>query len=460
LLAAVAVACIALALFCFRPAATPGPFLRDFEAYWSAGSAWNAGENPYERAIWNAERTVPGVDATRDETLPFIAPPPTIALWSIVARLPYPIAAVLWSALLVIAALALVAVVVRASATPSAPAFFYASVLAVGFGPLTSDLALGQVAMLAFLAAALVSLPLPLFPAIAASFVALAQPNVAFGLVAPLGRNRATGGIALGALAAYALGAAFFGLRWPLEYATRLAEHARAERFGAIQFTPAAIAYGAGVSPAAAAAIAVACALGALLAAVVLWRRAGNPFARFAAISALAPFVTTFFHEHDLVAAYAAAGWCAFRTRGTTRSLALAATLLAAIDWLGLAQRPTGVAQSGLLAVAAACAFVALGGATGTFRRRELLGALAATTVVAFVFVIAARLAANHPAPVWPDALGEFHAPSTASIAAVWGAEQQRTGLLAVEPVWAFLRALPLLGCALLSSCVWKSRRP
>ncbi len=459
LLAAFAVACIALALFCFRPVATPGPFLRDFEAYWSAGSAWNAGENPYGRAIWNAERAVPGVDATRDEVLPFVAPPPAIALWSVVARLPYPIAAGLWSALLVIAALALVTVVVRASAAPSAQAFLYASVLAVGFGPLTSDVALGQVALLAFLAAALASLPLPLLPRVAASFVAFAQPNVAFGLVAPLGRNRATAGIALGALAAYALGAAFFGLRWPLEYATHLAEHARAERFGAIQFTPGAIAYGAGLSSVPAAAIAVACAAAAFLAAIVLWRRIGDPFARFAAIAALAPFVTAFFHEHDLVVAYAAAGWCALRTRGPLRSLALAATLLAAIDWLGLAQRPTGIAQSALLAAAATCAFVALRGASEAFRRRELFGALTATTVVAFVFVIAAWLGATHPAPVWPDALGAFHAPSTASIAGVWAAEQQRSGLLAAEPVWAFLRALPLLGCALLALSVYAERR-
>ncbi len=450
-----AFALAAAAILSFRPVATPGPFLRDFEAYWSAGSAWNAGGNPYGRAIWNAERTVPGVDASRDEILPFVAPPPTIALWSLLARLPYPVAAGLWSALLAVAALALVIVVVRASAAPSAYAFLCAGVLAVGFGPLTSDLALGQVALLAFLAATLASLPLPLLGRIAASFVAFAQPNVAFGLVALLGRNRATIAIGAGALAAFAFGALFFGVRWPIDYAMQLAAHAHAERFGAIQFTPAAIAYGAGFSLAAAAAIAVACAAAAALAAIALWRRIGDPFARFAAIAALAPFVTTFFHEHDLVVAYAAAGWCAFRTRGPVRSLALAATLLAAIDWLGLAQRPTGIAQSALLAAAAACAFVALGDASSAFRRRELFGALAATTVVAFVFAIAAWLGAAHPAPVWPDALGAFHAPSTAPIAGVWAAEQQRTGLLAVDPVWAFLRALSLLGCALLSYCVY-----
>ena len=202
------------------------------------------------------------------------APPPTIALWSVVARLSYPIAAGLWSALLVIAALALVTVVVCASATPRAQALLYASVLAVGFGPLTSDLALGQVALLAFLAAALASLPLSLLPTIAASAVAFAQPNVAFGLIAPLGRNRATAGIALGALAAYALGAAFFGCGGRFEYATQLADThpRRAVRRDSVH---------SGrnrprrriLARSWPAAIAVACAAAALLAAVVLWRR-------------------------------------------------------------------------------------------------------------------------------------------------------------------------------------------
>ena len=128
-----AFALVVVAVTSFRPAATPGPFLRDFEAYWSAGSAWNARTDPYGRAILNAERAVPGVDASRDELLPFVAPPPTVALWSLVARLPYVVAANLWCALLVIAAIALAAVVARASAARSTFAFLTACALAIAF---------------------------------------------------------------------------------------------------------------------------------------------------------------------------------------------------------------------------------------------------------------------------------------------------------------------------------------
>ncbi len=211
------------------------------------------------------------------------------------------------------------------------------------------------------------------------------------------------------------------------------------------KFTPGAIAYGAGVPSTASLAIAAASAVAALLAAAFLWRRIADPFARFAAIAALAPFVTTFFHEHDLVVAYAAAGWSALRTRGGVRAPALAATLLVAVDWLGLAQRPSGIVQSALLAGAAACAFVALG------ETRELRSSSVAIGATAVLFAATAWLASLHPAPVWPDALGAFHASANGSAAGVWAAEQQRTGLLAIEPVWALLRTLPLLGCAFLS---------
>lgn len=435
----------ALALTFARPVATPGPFLRDFEAYWSAGSAWNAGADPYGRAIWSAERTIPGVDASRDELLPFVAPPPAIALWSLLARLPYADAAGLWSAVLVAGAILLAAVTMRSSGVSGTFAFFAACALAIAFGPLTSDVALGQVALLAFLAAAIATLPLGLLPRCIACFAAFAQPNVAFGLAALLGRNRATVAIALGALATYALGAALFGLRWPLHYAAYLAEHARAERFGTIQMTPAAIAHGVGLPEIVTITIAAAFAAAAIVGAVILWRRISGAFPRFAAIAALAPFVTTFYHEHDLVVAYAAAGWCAFRARGAARAIALAATLLVAVDWLGLAQRPSGIAQSALLACAGACAFAALG------KTQELGSALVSCTAIAALFIGASWLAASYPAPVWPDALGAFHAAANASAASVWHDEQQRSGLLAVQPVWALLRTLPLLGCALLS---------
>ncbi len=188
----------------------------------------------------------------------------------------------------------------------------------------------------------------------------------------------------------------------------------------------------------------------AVAAAIAIALRVREGFARFAAFSALAPFVASFVHEHDLVVAYAAALWCALRARGMARALALAGTLLAGIDWLGLAQRPTGIAQSSLLAIAMVAAFV------GLREPIDLRRAMPAAVAVAALFIIAAFLAVQHPIPIWPDALGNFHAAPNASPAAMWLAEQRASGLLASAPAWSLLRLLSLLGCALLAVAIYR----
>ena len=450
---ALAYVAIAVALIAARPLPTPGPPLRDFEAYWSAGSAWNARVDPYSKEIWRAERSVPGVDARRDELLPFINPPPALLLWSIFARLPYRSAATLWLVILAGALLALIITVLRASGVPRGPFVLCAALaLAIAFGPITSDLALGQLALPAFLGATLLvvladrSMPL----AAAAATLAFAAPNVALGLASQLGRARAALAIAAAAAVTYALGVVAAGWSWPVAYAAAAAAHGAAERFVTIQLTPAAIAYGFGATPPNAQLIAAVAAILAVVSALFLAVSVREVFARFAAWSALVPFVAMFLHEHDLLIAYPAALWCALRTRATARTLALGGTLLVSIDWLGLAQRPTGIAQSALLAIAALAAFAALGNAV------EARMAWRVALSVAVLFSGAALLAAHHPAPVWPDALGNFHATSNASVAEVWLAEQGAGGLLAVEPAWAFLRALPLLGCALLAYVIYR----
>ncbi|HTU81683.1 MAG TPA: glycosyltransferase 87 family protein [Candidatus Acidoferrales bacterium] len=439
---AVAYLAIAVAAFALRPVATPGPFLRDFEAYWSAGAAWNAHDDPYGPAIWNGERTVPGVDARRDEVLPFVGPPATAVAFSPLARLPYPAAAKLWYALLALALFALVAIALRAIGAPASAEYFAAGVaLAIGFGPITSDLALGQLALPAFLGATVAAVVGRPALATIGAFAGWLQPNVALAMLSRFGRNRATLGIAAGSLLAYAVGAFVAGPRWPVAYLSLLRAHGGAERFSAIQFTPAAIAFGYGASPAAAIAAGLGVALAAVVAAIAIYRTTLDPFARFAACSALLPFVAGFFHEHDLLAAFPAAVYCARAARGRTRTVALAAVLFVAIDWLGLAQRPTGIAQSIALAIAAACAFAALA------PRPELRGGVPAIAVAALVFAACAAAAAAHPQPVWPDALGAFRSP-TPGVAATWLAEQRRTGLLNPQWVWALLRTLSLTGCA------------
>jgi hypothetical protein len=450
---ALAYVAIAIALLAARPLPTPGPPVRDFEAYWSAGSAWNAHADPYSKEIWQSERGVPGVDARHDELLPFINPPPALLLWSLFARLPYRAAATLWLVILGGALLALIIAVLRASDAPrSAFVLCAALALAIAFGPITSDLALGQLALPAFLGATLLvvladrSVP----TAAAAATLAFAAPNVALGLASQFDRKRAILSIATAAALIYALGVVAAGWRWPIAYAVAAAAHGAAERFVTIQFAPAAIAYGFGATPRNAQLVAAVAAILGVAAALFLALRVREVFARFAAWSALVPFVTIFLHEHDLLIAYPAALWCALRARATARTLALAGALLVSVDWLGLAQRPTGIAQSALLAIAALAAFIALGDAV------EARIAWRVALPVAALFAGAALLAAHHPAPVWPDSLSNFHASSNASIAEVWLAEQRAGGLLAVAPAWSFLRALPLLGCALLAAAIYR----
>jgi hypothetical protein len=450
LLAAACLA-IAIALLAARPAATPGPLLRDFEAYWGAGATWNARADPYERAIWSAEREVPGVDAQRDEVLPFIGPPATLLLWSLAARLPYATAAIVWWSILVLALLALVLMVMRAGDAAITPFSFLAMLaLAIAFGPVTSDLALGQMALPALLGAVALTLlaDRSLFAATAGACLAFAQPNLALALASQLGRNRATLAILAGAIVTYLLGTLAAGPQWPAGYARAAFAHGNAERFVAIQLTPAAVAYGFGTPSRGAEFIAALAALAAIAAALAIAVRVRDRFARLAAFAALLPFASGFFHEHDLTVAYPAAAWCALRMRGTTRTVALAGTLLVTIDWLGLAQRPTGIVQSLLLAVAALCAFAALG------EPSDSRLALRAAVAFAPLFAVTAWLATRNPAPVWPDSLGAFHAAANATVSTVWIAEQRAGGLLHPDPLWALLRSLSLLGCALLAYAI------
>ena len=120
-----------------------------------------------------------------------------------------------------------------------------------------------------------------------------------------------------------------------------------------------------------------------------------NPSRDLPAVPRSCRSVAAFVHEHDLVVAYAAALWCALRTRGATRVVAFTGTLLVCVDWLGLAQRPTGIAQSALLALAAAAAFAALAPSGEPRASRAILP-------IGALFAVSAWLAIHHPAPVWP----------------------------------------------------------
>jgi hypothetical protein len=434
-----------IAVFAARPPAMPGPLARDFEAYWSAGAAFDRHADPYATSIWNDERTVPGVDARREGPLPFVGPPATLLWWRIAARVPYAAAAPWWVLLLCCALGGLLLVSLRgARATLNAGTGLAAVALAISFGPITSDLALGQYAIVAAFGAGLLVVVRRSLPATIGGVLAFAQPNVVPALISQLSRKRAVIAVTIAGALTYLLGTMAAGWNWIATYAGLLSAHGSAERFSAIQITPAAVAFGFGASPRVALVIAIVVALATIACAIVIAKRT-SAFPRFAAFAALTPFVGAFWHEHDLVMAFPAVIWCALRTAPQGRAIALGGTLLVAVDWLGLAQRPGGIVQSALLALAAWCAFNAL-------RSDAVSPAIGyATAIGAVLFAGAAALAVTHPAPVWPPAMHALTLPANASMTHLWAAQQEATGLNRPVAAWAMLRALSLFGCALLA---------
>ncbi|HEY1977954.1 MAG TPA: glycosyltransferase family 87 protein [Candidatus Baltobacteraceae bacterium] len=452
---ALALACafIVIGVTIARPATTPGPLQRDLEAYWSAGATVNSGKSPYGRAIWEAERAVPGVDPSHDEVLPFISPPATLVLWSPLARLPFDLATRLWYGVLLCALAGLILATLRGSGEPLT-FFSFLAVLAfaIGFGPVTANLALGQIAMVAFVGALLATTARSRLAKTLASFVAFFQPNVALALVSQFGRNVTTLAVVLAAACSYVVGALWAGWNWPWRYAALLSSHVNGERYGAIQYAPGPIAYELHLPPPMPELATVVLAIAAVAAAIAAWRSLEGGFARFAVFSALTPFVATFFHDHDFVVAFPAAVFCALRARGAERALGFAGALLVSIDWFGLAQRPNAIPQSAFLLAGAAAAFIALGA------QSDLRFVSYAAMPLAALFAAGAWLGSAQPAPVWPYHLGSFHAPATASIATIWFLEQRQDGLEAAIPAWALLKSLSLLGCALLVVTI--CRRP
>jgi len=437
-----------------RPPPTQGPFGRDFEAYYAAGATWDAGGDPWSRDVWRVERTVPGVDASRDELLPYAGPAALLPLLGALARLPFDGAVALWTLLLTIAVAALAAAALALAGVPVGAALLPAVALALMSGPGTSDIALGQAAALSAAGVALMLLACErgmtlraTLGAAAATLLAGAQPNLALPLIARLRDPRALaaatgGGIAFLALT-LAAGGGFTGFA---HYVALLAAHGGAERFDAIQYTATAIAFGFGAPPDTALAIAAGCACVAIagVAAAIVALRLDARDGTFAGIAAL-PFAVPFFHEHDFVVLALPLLVLAVSARGAARAWAGAAAPLAFVDWFGLAQRPLAQPQILVAGLAVAALFVAL--------RARRPGPSDATpfAVLALIALLAVPAARHAPAPVWPDALPpHYSVPARASASEVWHAEQHAAGLDRRVAEWASLRTLPLLGCGCL----------
>ena len=443
-----------------RPPPTSGPYGRDFEAYYAAGAVWNAGGDPYGRAPWRVERTIPGVDASHDELLPYVGPAAALPLFGALARLPWNAAVVLWSAAMYLAAAALMLGALSLAGGFRAGLLVPAALFAAASGPVTSALALAQAATVAVagIAFALVSYARRwTLPAFLATLVAALQPNLAIALAARM-RDRFAFGGALAAGAAFAALTLFagHGAAGAADYLRRLGEHGRAERFVTIQHTPAAIAWALGAPDAAAVAAGTAIALAAIVTVVVLTLRARLDAldGTLLALAAL-PFAIPFFHEHDFICEVLPLAILARRANGAARAWTGVAAAAVLVDWLGLAQRTPGQMQILAQGLALCGAFAALG--EGARLRRADLAAPAALAVLA---LFAFPLARAHPAPTWPDALpAGYRAPALADASAVWADEQRAAGLERREPAWGALRAIPLAGCIVLGAAIVRCRR-
>jgi len=410
--------------------------------------------------VWRTERTIDGVEGTRDELLPYAGPAAALPLFGALARLPYGSAVRAWTALLALALAALALSSLRLAGARGGRTTLAALLLALIAGPVTSALALGQAALLAAggLAGALLAYErrAPAAGALA-TLVAGLQPNLAVGLIARMRDRFAVGSAALAGAAFAALtllaggGIAGFGA-----YLHRLQEHGRAEAFAAIQHTPAAIAWALGAPAATAAAFGLATALVAVAAVVVVTIRQ-----RLCALDgtllglAALPLALPFFHEHDFVIEVIPLLILAVRTSGTPRCVAGVSAILVLVDWFGLAQRGPGQAQILAQGAAVACAFAACG------RSRRLGYAdLAPFATLALVACCAFPLAHWAPAPTWPDALpAGYRAPAAADASGVWADEERAAGLDAPQPAWGALRALPLAGCIVLGVALAQGAR-
>jgi hypothetical protein len=288
----IAAICAAVALLFARPHPTPGPPMRDFEAYYAAGTVWNAGGEPYSQTIWNAERGLAGVNGSRYEALPFVGPPALLPFFGSIARLPFTVANTLWRAALLAALAALVFATFHFCKRPvQAWTLLAFAITAAAFGPITSALALGQLALPAF-AFAVLALGTPPF-----GILAWLQPNVALALLGQLFGRKSALGYAAGAGAFAALCAIAVQPPGLLHYFAVLHAHAQAERFSAIQITPGAIAYGLGGSAAFAAVLSTAIAVAAIAYWFVLMRALQGWLERFCATAVLLPFAMPFFHD-------------------------------------------------------------------------------------------------------------------------------------------------------------------
>ncbi len=386
------------------------------------------------------ERTIPGVDATRDEFLPFVSPPWVLPFFGALSLLAYPVAAFLWRALLSIAAVVFVAGALRLSGQASRGDIVSAALFAAAFAPLENAFALGQIAQLASAAAIGALLSRRPLLAGAAAFFTTWQPQNAVPLLALLRSRGGPASLALcaGAIALVAVASASGALA--TRYPAVLSAHAAAEACTAFQVSFSALACSLN-APALFGTLILA--IGASASLVIALRRGGNGPQTFVVLCALTPLWLPFAHEHTLTIAFVPALVCLRKTTGRLWYAAALGALLVATDWIGLWARSGVAAETALLAITATLAIIAL--APRSPRRTDL----ALFVIPLMTLLLGAHVAADHTRS-WPESLPPNFHTVTSSAGAAWREELIAAGLTQADPFLALPRLLSIGGCALL----------
>ncbi|HYZ16989.1 MAG TPA: glycosyltransferase family 87 protein [Candidatus Acidoferrum sp.] len=435
--------------------------MADFAAYYAAGKVWAHDGDPYGTDVWQVQRTLPNVDPTREELIPFVGPPLGLPLWALLAKLPYTAAMAVWGTFLVACVAVILYVPVRLarrklSLVDAVALLFFACAC----GPLVIGVAFGQAALPATAGVALAILFISekrwRWAAGAATFAALFKPHLALALVGAVRCGAATVAFAvaaLGSLIGNALpGGGIAGL---LRYLALLPEQTASERFYVYQFLPTSIAYSFGLARSQAVHVGtIITALTVVVTTLVVWRSRASLVDGLLIVCAALPFALPYVHEYDLSVALLPGFVALYRARGPAWLLAACGLILLAVEPFALGYGHAGLAFSVITAATVALEIAAL--TPGLYIRFRL----APLAVIPVVLCLGLGTPAATPLPMWPaDLPPDFRAADGTTAQAVWKHELIAVGLQARHPWDALLRCITLSGCILVGAAMTMTTR-
>jgi hypothetical protein len=348
----------------------------DFRAFYCSGQVALAGQDPYrEHPLHECEQSLPPLLLSSfppQLTMPAPYPGYAIALYSVVARLPFNDAIVLWTAASALALCASIGLIARSTSTPS-----YASVIGLGLPAVIVPLPLGQPTLFVLVAiascTALLRAERPRLAALAALFT-LIEPQVGLavccGVFFGVPRTRLL--LCSGAVLLLVLDTALFGLARQWEYVhSVLPLHALVNVPEFSQFSIANLAFTAGLGRHPALVLGNLWYGVSLVAGVVVGLRLRSRYG--AAAVTFVPVAFSVFggahtHLQQLELAIPAFLMVASAADGRRRAIMVASTFVACVPWLIAAPFPYLFVATTVLAVAFAQAM-------GTARIAPALGA-------------------------------------------------------------------------------------